>query len=95
MVFELWREYPVKPRWRWAASLEVTDSGYKVKEHNADVADIGFLHVVADNMARPVTDTVSVDDDGVGTQVFKPGDPTYFERAVRQIPHVQARREKK
>ena len=90
--YHLWRRYPTKPFRRFACTLKPadTDAGYEVVDHDPGVADVGFLHVVADHMRRPRQDTTRQDGDLV-IRHCRAGTKDHFKAAIRTVPNAVLR----
>lgn len=93
MPYYLWRKYPTRPFSRFACEIESTKlgDGFRIVEHDPKVADVGFLHMVADNLRRPQRESVPDGDGGYDSVLLHPGDPNHFEAAIRAIPHTVIR----
>lgn len=97
-VFHLWRGYPDRPYYRYAASI-VPDStrpdGYRVTDHDPAVADVGFLQRLSDTLTQGVMVQGSIPGENgavILTQRWvHPGEDGHFETAVRMVPGAYLR----
>lgn len=97
MGYHLWREYPTAPFQRYAATLRAaaTPDGFEIADHDPAVADAVFLARVAERFRRPVLVGSAVEDStGMILEqrvLTQPGEPGYFEEAVRTVPGATLR----
>ena len=91
--FHLWRNYPQRPHRRFACTIEEdpkVPGGYMITRADGDVAGIAFLQTLQNHFTRPVRAMASAGEYERGKSdaavVLYPGDPKYFNVAVRQVP---------
>ena len=91
--YNLWRYYRgQKPQHRWAAEVVAdpkADHGFKVLDFDHVVADSSFWAQFAAHLEVPVTYRYGGRDGKIqysGIDVCNPGEPDYFDHAVRVFP---------
>ena len=88
----LYRQMPTAPYERFAVTVQRDDnaaSGYKVLDHDPDVADAVFLNRLEQHMHQPITVRDGYEDTDGHYETLKtlhPGDEGFFGAAVYQAP---------
>lgn len=93
-TYHLWRSYPNPPYFRWACDLIPARSkavGYEMVAHDVNVADYQFLADMAKTFSGPIEGvTQAPSEPGTRSMMltrYQPGQPGFFEQAVRRIPN--------
>jgi len=91
-VWHLWRDYPVPPFSRYAASIEVEGEGFRVVEHDPRVADTLF-HTLLHRTATMAHTTIGGDGEGYADELVTrhPGEDGHLETAIGALSGIHRR----
>jgi len=97
-VVHLWRSIDTPPYFRWACDVigdASSEDGFRVVDHDPDVADTVFMHRLARAFHREYLTMEYVEGRGgvhadCGS-VIRPHDDGYFEEAIMMVPQAVIR----